>query len=115
MPDDNDNNNVHPNEPVPTNPSEHTEAGGILPPPQHTRRRNRKDVPDPLKADEQVNADQIAAIVGVNKRTIFRWLAGGHLPPYDFKVGQTCRWKMTTIRDWLAAGPGTACGRRRPA
>jgi hypothetical protein len=67
-----------------------------------TRRKNRGELPASLKNDELVNADQLAALIGVDKRTIFRWKAGGHLPDYDFQRGQTCRWKLSTVRMLIA-------------
>jgi phage terminase Nu1 subunit (DNA packaging protein) len=52
--------------------------------------------------DKLINADQLAALIGVDKRTIFRWKAAGHLPQYDFQQGQTRRWKLSTVRMLIA-------------
>ena len=66
--------------------------------PAARRRKNRRELPPSLKIDELVNVDQLAALIGVDKRTIFRWKAAGYVPEYDFQCGQSCRWKLSTVR-----------------
>lgn len=50
----------------------------------------------------------IAAILGVGKRTLQSWLAGGQLPQADVRVGKTRRWRRETIMQWIDRQPQTA-------
>jgi len=65
------------------------------------RRRNRRDLPDMLKDSEYINVDQFAALIGISKRQLYRWIAEGHVPDYDLSIGQTRRWKLSSVRAWL--------------
>jgi hypothetical protein len=81
-------------------------AKDISPEPQkltQTRRRNRRGVPPELDGDRMVSADEWAATCGVTKRQFFRWQAAGHVPIPDLSIGQIRRWKLSTLRAWIAA------------
>lgn len=64
------------------------------------RRRNRRELPDLLRDDELINADQFAALIGISKRQLYRWMQSGDVPAYDLKIGQTCRWKVSSVKAW---------------
>jgi len=42
----------------------------------------------------------------VSKRTIFRMIDEGIIPPYDFSVGKTRRWRVSTYEQWVAEQSG---------
>lgn len=42
-----------------------------------------------------------AARMKVSKRQIFRWMHERIIPPYDFAVGKTRRWHISTYETWL--------------
>ena len=42
----------------------------------------------------------------VSKRTIFRMIDEGIIPPYDFAVGKTRRWHESTYERWVASQIG---------
>jgi hypothetical protein len=81
---------------VPHNPNARPDALPVA------REKIDSDVPAALANDRLVDAGQLAALIGVDKRTIFRWKAAGHVPGYDFQCGQTCRWKISTVRNLIA-------------
>jgi excisionase family DNA binding protein len=95
---------------TPSHPQPSPSDATGTPPLKSGRQRNRRDLPESLKEHQQVNADQLADLLCISKRQVFRWLADGHLPPYDLTIGQTRRWRLATIRAWLERG-----GRRRRA
>jgi len=47
-----------------------------------------------------------AARLQVSKRTIFRMVDEGLIPPYDLAVGKTKRWHLSTYNNWVAARVG---------
>ena len=47
-----------------------------------------------------------AARLQVSKRTIFRMIDEGLIPPYDLAVGKTKRWHVETYNVWVAAKLG---------
>jgi predicted DNA-binding transcriptional regulator AlpA len=67
------------------------------------RQRNRREIPTPLREQAIVKIDQLATMLGVSKRQLFRWKAAGQLPPYDLKIGQTRGWWVSTVRAWSEA------------
>lgn len=64
------------------------------------RQRGRRDVPDALREDAFISANQFAELIGISKRQLYRWLESGYVPDYDLKIGQTCRWKISTVKAW---------------
>lgn len=62
------------------------------------RSRNGSPALDSLRL---VGPGDMAELMGVSKRLIFRWRAAGKLPPYDFAEGQTRRWQFTTVAAWI--------------
>ncbi len=47
-----------------------------------------------------------AARLQVSKRTIFRMIDEGLIPPYDLAIGKTRRWHLSTYENWVAARLG---------
>jgi excisionase family DNA binding protein len=47
-----------------------------------------------------------AARLQVSKRTIFRMIDEGLIPPYDLAVGKTKRWHRSTYDNWVAVQVG---------
>lgn len=43
-----------------------------------------------------------AARLQVSKRTIFRMVDEGLIPPYDLAIGKTRRWHVSTYENWVA-------------
>lgn len=43
-----------------------------------------------------------AARLQVSKRTIFRMIDEGLIPPYDLAIGKTRRWHLSTYENWVA-------------
>ena len=50
---------------------------------------------------EFITAADWAARLQVSKRQIFRWMSEKVIPPYDFAVGKTCRWHISTYEAWV--------------
>lgn len=52
----------------------------------------------------------LAALLNVGKRTIWKW-RDGHRLPSPIKVGRVVRWRRADIESWIADG----CPSHRPA
>jgi excisionase family DNA binding protein len=48
-----------------------------------------------------IKPEDWAARLQVSKRQVFRWIDEGVIPPYDFAVGKTRRWHMSTFEAWV--------------
>jgi len=60
-----------------------------------------KETPESLET--LLSLGEIAAYLGVGRRTVERWRAGGVLPKPDLERGRVKRWKPSTLASWLAA------------
>ncbi|MBX7165916.1 MAG: hypothetical protein K1X74_06165 [Pirellulales bacterium] len=58
---------------------------------------------DVLGADLLICADELATILKVSKRTLWRLLSGAKLPQ-PLHIGRSPRWRLTEINAWIAAG-----------
>jgi predicted DNA-binding transcriptional regulator AlpA len=78
--------------------------------------------PAPPVEPELIDADQLASLLNVHTATVYRMQSRGRLPS-PLRLSRGCvRWRISEIRDWLAAGApdrktwearrGTANGRR---
>jgi excisionase family DNA binding protein len=47
---------------------------------------------------------EVAALIGIDRSTAYRWLKRGILPAPTIKVGRTVRWSAAAIDEWLAKG-----------
>lgn len=52
---------------------------------------------------EMVNATTAAAIVGVSRRSWWRFVAEGRAPK-PIRLGRCVRWRVLDIRDWIKGG-----------
>lgn len=48
--------------------------------------------------------DDLAAALGVSRRTLERERSAGRLPRPDLRIGRAPLWRVETIREWLARG-----------
>lgn len=69
-------------------------------------RSSPKDVPPTVGSDcvvEMVNAASAAAIVGVSRRSWWRFVSDGKAPK-PIRLGRCVRWRVAEIRHWIANG-----------
>lgn len=50
--------------------------------------------------------DDLAAALGVSRRTLERERSAGRFPPPDRKIGKAPLWRVETIERWLLEGEG---------
>jgi len=50
-----------------------------------------------------LNANQLAELLGVSRRTIQLWEKSGKVPE-PIRIGRTVRWRREEIEAWLKAG-----------
>ncbi|MEO2017433.1 MAG: helix-turn-helix domain-containing protein [Fuerstiella sp.] len=50
-----------------------------------------------------LSASDVAALLAVNKRTIWRWDSAGVLPA-PVRISGTTRWKRADVEEWVRAG-----------
>lgn len=60
-------------------------------------------VVDSTCAVEMVNARTAAAIVGVSRRSWWRFVAEGKAPK-PIRLGRCVRWRVVEIRNWISRG-----------
>lgn len=69
-------------------------------------RSSAKDVSLTVESDcvvEMVNAASAAAIVGVSRRSWWRFVSDGKAPK-PIRLGRCVRWRVAEIRKWIAGG-----------
>ena len=60
-----------------------------------------------------VNADEVAGMLGVSKRHVYRLADAGDMPP-PVRLRSLVRWPIATIEEWIAAGcPSNRTGSRQ--
>jgi excisionase family DNA binding protein len=52
---------------------------------------------------KMINAGELAQILAVSRRTVWRMLSGGNLPQ-PIRIGGAVRWKLYEIRRWIEQG-----------
>lgn len=50
-----------------------------------------------------ISAERLAEMIEVSERTLWRWLLARRVPA-SLRVGGTVRWRLQTIKDWIASG-----------
>ncbi len=50
-----------------------------------------------------ISAERLAGMIEVSERTLWRWLSARRVPA-PLRVGGTVRWRLQTIKDWIARG-----------
>jgi len=58
--------------------------------------------PEP-PAIELVNARELAKVLAVSERTLYRLKSTGELPP-PVVLGGSVRWRLSEIRQWISRG-----------
>jgi excisionase family DNA binding protein len=48
-----------------------------------------------------VGVHEIAATINVSARTVWRWVEAGAFPRPELAIGETRRWRLTTVTTWL--------------
>jgi prophage regulatory protein len=64
---------------------------------------NDDDEFDQCEGRALINAVQLAKLLSISERTLYRLKAGGHLPP-TVNLGGSVRWRVTDIRRWIDGG-----------
>lgn len=62
-------------------------------------------------SERLLSVDEVAARVGISRRTVWRLRDAGVLPPSVKLGGRLCRWRAADIDRWIQAG----CPRARKA
>ena len=50
-----------------------------------------------------INAEEVARMLDVSERTLWRLVSGGKVPP-PVRIGRSTRWRVAEIRDWIDVG-----------
>jgi hypothetical protein len=67
--------------------------------------------PSPIAATVEVQRlayrlDEVAAALGVSRRSIERERSAGRFPPPDLQIGKMPLWRRETLVGWIAQGGG---------
>jgi excisionase family DNA binding protein len=50
-----------------------------------------------------IRADEVARMMGVSERTLWRLLSAGKVPQ-PVRIGRSTRWRLAEVRGWIAGG-----------
>jgi excisionase family DNA binding protein len=50
-----------------------------------------------------IAADELAQLMGVSERTLWRLLSAGKVPK-PVRIGRNTRWRLFEIKDWIEKG-----------
>ena len=50
-----------------------------------------------------IPAEEVAAMLGVSERTLWRLLSAGKLPQ-PVRIGRSTRWRAAEVREWIERG-----------
>jgi excisionase family DNA binding protein len=50
-----------------------------------------------------IPAEELATMLGVSERTLWRLLSAGKLPE-PVRIGRNTRWRAAEVRDWIEQG-----------
>jgi excisionase family DNA binding protein len=50
-----------------------------------------------------INAEELARIMDVSERTLWRLLSGGKLPR-PVRIGRNTRWRLAEVMEWIERG-----------
>ena len=64
----------------------------------------KKAVPQEASKPSTLRANDIAAEIGIDPATLYRWLQRGIFPPPGIKVGRTVRWSRAVVDRFVAEG-----------
>ena len=57
-----------------------------------------------IQTCQLLSAKELAEMLSLSKRQIFRLDSCGKLGPAKLKIGGSCRWLAQEVSDWLSAG-----------
>lgn len=60
----------------------------------------------PRPIEPLLSLADIAAVLGVTRRSVERLRSAGTLPQPDLKIGRSLRWRPDTVREWLDSTSG---------
>lgn len=56
-------------------------------------------------SERLLNIEQVSAVIGLARRTIFRMISCGTFPRPDVAIGSRIRrWRQSTVEGWVEAG-----------
>ena len=50
-----------------------------------------------------INAEEVARLMDVSERTLWRLLSAGKVPP-PVRIGRSTRWRLADVREWIEQG-----------
>jgi predicted DNA-binding transcriptional regulator AlpA len=50
-----------------------------------------------------INAEELARIMDISERTLWRLLSGGKVPQ-PVRIGRNTRWRLAEVEEWIASG-----------
>lgn len=50
-----------------------------------------------------LNADEVAAMLGISERTLWRLLSAGKVPE-PVRFGRSTRWRLADVKEWIEDG-----------
>jgi len=60
----------------------------------------------PQPIEPLMSIADIAAVLGVTRRSVERLRSSGSLPKPDLRIGRNLRWRPDTVRTWLDSSSG---------
>lgn len=54
-------------------------------------------------APKLINAEELARLMQVSERTLWRLLSGGKLPQ-PVRIGRNTRWRLDVVSEWIQKG-----------
>lgn len=64
----------------------------------------KEALPRELIKPATLRAHDIAAEIGIDPATLYRWLQRGIFPPPVIKVGRTVRWSRAVVEKFISEG-----------
>ncbi|MDE2507821.1 MAG: helix-turn-helix domain-containing protein [Planctomycetota bacterium] len=56
-----------------------------------------------LEIKTLLNADEVAAMLNISERTLWRLLSAGKVPK-PVRFGRSTRWRLSDVREWIEEG-----------
>ena len=54
-------------------------------------------------APKLINAEELARMMNISERTLWRLLSGGRLPQ-PVRIGRSTRWRLAEVAEWIERG-----------
>ena len=54
-------------------------------------------------APKLINAEELARMMNISERTLWRLLSGGRLPQ-PVRIGRSTRWRLAEVVEWIERG-----------